>query len=367
MAAAGTSTTQFGLPSGSARQGRLPAGPADPPVPPEPPAFAGPAPDAEPAASPEPWADPMSTGSVDTDPGIGVRGWRDGGWQDAAGGAAGWQEPARDEPAARDSRTWAEDPLTSPSFSEPSSYSADSRSYRGSHSRGLGRRDESGGGSESSSYGHHGRDHQAAPPWEDSYGNGHEDGWRGAGHEYPSGRLDPLPESAASAAEPDGGWQDAPTSPGGTAPYRQPPPESWARREADYDDASRHDPYTEPGRPSWPDRHESARYGPSGYDADHGRDSASPGYYGETGGDPADSGYRRPSYGPGEAGHRRPEYGSPVTGYDLPDYSRGYQRPGHSTPDADYGLPSYGSGASGGSFGQESGYGRYPGYDADRR
>ena len=49
---------------------------------------------APPATSPEPWADPMSTGSVDTDPSIGM-----GGWQDAAGDTAGWQTPDRDEPA----------------------------------------------------------------------------------------------------------------------------------------------------------------------------------------------------------------------------------------------------------------------------
>ena len=373
VAAAAESTAQFSLPSGSARPGRLPAGPADPPVPAEPLAFAGPAADAPPATSPEPWADPMSTGSVDTDPSIGMGGWR---------GAAGWQAPDRDEPAARDSRAW-EDPLTSPSFSQPGSYSADSRSYRGSHTRDQGRLDEPDYGSDSSSH-DDGHDYQTAPAWEDSYGSSQDDGWRGSGREYSSGRLDPLAAPAGSVAEPDGGWYSAPTSPGGSASYRQLGRESWERRETGYDDASRHDPYLEPGRRSRPDHHESARYDPSGYDADHGRDSGSSGYYGDTGYDPAgygpgDSGYwqpddrhdgtgdGQPSYGAGGAGHRLSKHGSPETGDDLPDYGRGYQRPGHGTPDADYGPPAYGSGGSQGSFGQGSGYGRYRGYDADRR
>jgi len=338
MAAAGASTAQFSLHSGSAQPGWPPAGPADPPVPPEPPAF----------SSPQPWADPMNTGSVDTDPSIGM---------------GGWQGPDTDEPAARHSRAWAEDPLTSPAFSEPSSYSADGRSYRGSHTTDR-------GASDSSSYGH-GYDYQTAAAWEDSYGSSRGDGWRDSGHEYPSAGLDPLPEPAASAAQPDGGWYSAPTSPGATASYGQ-PHEPWERGAAGYDDASRPDPYTEPGRRSWPDHPESARYDPPGYDADHGRDSASSGYYGSTGYDPAgygpaDSGYGQPGYGAGETGYRSSNHGSPDTGYDLPDYGRGYQRPGHGTADADYGLPAYGSGASHDSFDEGSGYGHYPGYDAGRR
>jgi hypothetical protein len=366
MAAAGASTAQFSLHSGPARPNWSPAGPADPPVPPEPPAFAGPAEPpafagpaavAEPAAPAEPWADPMSTGNVDTDPSIGMRGWPDGGWQDAAGDTAAWPAPGRDEPAARDSRAWAEDPLTSPSFSRASSYPADSRSYGGSRN------------SDSSAYGH-GYDYRTAPAREDSYGSRHDDGWRDSGHEYPGGRLDPLPESTASAAGPDGGSYSAPTSPG--APSYPQPHESWERRGAGYDDASRHDPYTDPGRQGWPDHYESARYDQAGYDADQGRDSGAPGYYGDTGYDqagygPADNGYGQPGYGAAEAGYRPSQYGSPDTGYDLPDYDRGYQQPGHGTPDADYGRPAYGSGAPDGSFGQGSGYGRYPGYDGGRR
>ena len=377
MAAAGASTAQFSLPSASARQGRLAAGPADSAVPPEPPAFAGRAADAEPATSAEPWADPASTGSLDTDPSIGMRGWHDDGWRDAGGGGDVWQAPDRDEPAAPDSRAWAEDPLTSPSFSQPRSYPTDSRSYRGSHTRDRGRLDEPGGGSDTSSYGP-GYDPQTAPPWEGSYGSSDDDVWRDSGREYPGGRFDPLPESAGSAAGPDGGWYSAPTSPGGTASYRQPPQEPWERREPGYDDASRHDPYTEPGRPSWPDQDESARYDPSGYGTDHGRDLESSGYYGDTGYDAADggygqpdhrdggAGYAEPSYGGGEAGYRSSEHGSADAGYDLPDYGRGYQRPGHGAPDADYGLPGHGSGGSRDGSGRGSGYRRYPGYDAGR-
>jgi hypothetical protein len=378
MAAAGASTAQFSLPSASAWQGRLPAGPADSPVPAEPPAFAGRAADAQPATSAEPWADPMSTGSVDTDPGIGMRGWQDDGWRNAPGDAAAWQAPDEDEPAVQDSRAWTEDPLTSPSFSQPRSYSTDGRSYHGSHTRDRSHLAQPGGGSYTSPYGH-GQDPQTAPAWEGSYGSSHDDGWRDSGHEYPGGRLDPLPESAGPAAGPDGGWYSAPTSPGGSAFYRQPSHESWERRETGYDDASRHDPYTEPGRRSWPDQHESARYETSGYDADQGRDLASSGYYGDTGYDAADSGYGQPDhrhggtgydepgYSRGEAGYRPAEHGPADTGYDLPDYGRGYQRSGHDAPDADYGLPGHGSGASRGSFDQGSGYPRYPGYDAGRR
>jgi hypothetical protein len=372
MAPAGASAAQFSLHSGPARPGWTPAEPADAPVPSEPPAFAGPAAVAEPAAPTEPWADPMSTGSVDTDPSIGVRNWQDsgwqgGGWQEAAGGAATWQAPRRDEPATRDSRAWTEDPLTSPSFSEPSSYPTDSRSYGGSPARDRGV-NEPGGGSDSSSHGH-GYDYRTVPAWEDSYGSRHEGGWRDPGHEYPGG-LDPLPEPAASAAGTDGDWPSAPTSPG--APSFQQPHESWERRDAGYDDASRHDPYTDPGRPSWPDHYESTRYDPAGYDSDHRRDSASSGYYGDTGYDPAgygpaDSGYGQPGYGPGETGYQPSQYGSPGTGYDLPGYDRGYHRPRHGAPDADYELPAYGSGASHGGPGQGSGYGRYPDYDAGRR
>ena len=393
MAATGAATAQFSLRPGSPRPGRPPSGPAGQPAPPEPFGFADPGAIAGSSASSEPWADPMSAGSVDTDPGIGISGW-----QDAAGDTAAWQMPDRDAPATRDSRAWAEDPLTSPSFSEPSSYSMDSRSYRGSHTRDRGRLDEPANGSDGSSYGH-GHDSQAAPPWQDSYGSSQEDGWRDRGHEYSAGRLDPLPQPAGSVAEPEGSWYSAPTSPGGIASYRQPSHESWDRREAGYDGASRPYPYTEPGRLSWPDRHESAGYDPSGYDPDHGRDSASSGYYGDSGYDPAGydpagydpagydpagygqaengyaqpdhrrggTGYGQPGYGAGEADYRPSDQGPPDAGYDLPDYDRDYQRPGHGTPDADYGLPAYGSSASRGGLGQGSGYGRYPGSDAGRR
>jgi hypothetical protein len=377
MAAAGASTAQFSLPSRSARAGRLPAGPADPPAPSELVAFGASAADTGPAMSSEPWADPTSNGGVDTDPSIGM-----GGWQDATGGAPAWQPPDRDEPIARGSRTEAEDPLTSPSFSVPGYHSADSRSYRGSHTRGRGRLDDPAGGFDDSSYGR-GPDYQAAPAWEDSYGGSHDGGRRGAGGEYLNGRLDPLPGGAGPAAEPDGGWYSAPTSPAGTAPYRQPPPESWERREGGYDDAPWHDPYTEPGRRTWPNQHEGAGYDPIGYDAGPGLDSASSGYYGDpgydpAGYDPADSGYGQPDrrhggasygqpgYGTAQPHPRPPEHGSPDTGYDPPDYGRGYQ-PDHDARETDYRLPGHGSGASRGGLGQGSGYGRYPGYDAGRR
>jgi len=386
MAAAGASTAQFSLHSGPARPGWQDAGPADPPVPTEPHAFASPAAVAEPAAPPGTWTDPASTGSVDTDPSIGTRGWQDGGWRDPAGDAAARQAPGRDEPTARDSRAWAEDPLTSPSFSEPASYPTDSRSYGGSPSP------------DSYSYGQ-GHDYRTAPAWDDSYGSSHEDGWRDSGREHPGGRLDPLPEPSTPPAGPDGGWYSAPASPGALS-SQQPPHQSWEHPEAGYDGASRHGPYTDPGRTSWPDHYESARYDPAGYDVGRGRDSAPSGYYGDTSYDPAgygpadngyspadngysladngyspadngyspaDNGYSQPGYRAGEAGYRSPQYGSPDTGYDLPDYDHGYQRPGYGPPDADYGRPAYGSGASDDGFGQESGNGHYPGYDAGRR
>ena len=196
----------------------------------------------------------MSAGSVDTDPGIGMSGW-----QDAAGDTAAWQMPDRDAPATRDSRAWTEDPLTSPSFSESSAHSTDSRSYRGSHTRGRGRLDEPGGASDSSAY-DRGRDYPAAGAWDDSYDSSREDGWRDSGHQYPSGPLDPLPGQAAPAAESAGGWYSAPTSPGGTSSHWQPPYESRERGEAGYDDGSMRDPYAEPGGPGWPDQHEGGRY-----------------------------------------------------------------------------------------------------------
>ena len=203
-----------------------------PPAPPEPFGFADPGAIAGSSASSEPWADPMSAGSVDTDPSIGM-----GGWQDAAGDTAAWQMPDRDAPATRDSRAWAEDPLTSPSFSESSAHSTDSRSYRGSHTRGRVRPDEPGSASDSSAY-DRGRDYPAAGAWDDSYDSSREDGWRDSGHQYPSGPLDPLPGQAAPAAEPAGGWYSAPTSPGGTPPHWQPPYEPRERGEAGYDHGS---------------------------------------------------------------------------------------------------------------------------------
>ena len=127
------------VPDRRGRAARLPS--RGPPSPPEPFGFADPGATADFAAASGPWADPMSAGSVDTDPSIGM-----GRWQDAASDTAAWQMPDRDAPATQDSRAWAEDPLTSPSFSESSAHSTDGRSYRGSHTRGRARLDEPGSG-----------------------------------------------------------------------------------------------------------------------------------------------------------------------------------------------------------------------------
>ena len=278
MAATGASTAQFSLRPGSARPGRPPSGPAGPPATPEPFGFADPGAIAGSSASPEPWSDPMGAGSGDTDPSIGM-----GGWRDAASDTAAWQLPDRDVPATRDSRAWEEDPLTSPSFSEPSPHSTDSRSYRGSHTRGRARPDAPAGGSDGSAYDRR-RDYPAAGGWDDPYGSNRADGWRDSGHEYPSGSLDPLPGQGGPAAGPADGWYSAPTSPAGTTSHWQPPSESRERGEAGYDHGSLHDPYTGSGRQSWPDRYESARYEPAaGYGADHDRDSASSGQHGYAG------------------------------------------------------------------------------------
>ena len=77
---------------GQPRPGRPPSE-AGPPAPPEPFGFADPGATAGSSASSGPWADPMSAGSGDTDPSIGM-----GGWQDAASDTAAWQMPDRDAP-----------------------------------------------------------------------------------------------------------------------------------------------------------------------------------------------------------------------------------------------------------------------------
>jgi len=403
MAASGAATAQFSLRPGSQRPDRPPSGPAGPPEPPEPFGFADPSAIAGSSEASGRWADAMSAGSVDTDPSIGM-----GGWQDAASDTAAWQMPGRDAPATQDARAWAEDPLTSPSFSESSAHSTDSRSYRGSHTRGRARLDEPGSVSDSSGY-DRGRDYPAAGAWDDSYHGSREDAWRGSredawrgsredawrdsGQQYPSGPLDPLPGQPA-AAEPAGGWYSAPTSPGGAPSHGQPPHEPRERGEAGYDHGSLRDPYSEPGGPSWPDRHEGGRYeSAAGYGAGHDRDSASSGQHDYTGYDPArydparydpaeygpaDSGYGQPDhhqggtgygqlrYGASDAGYRQSKHALPDAGYDPPGYDPGDQQSGNRTPDADYGLPARGSDAHG-SPGREPGYAGYPGYDAGRR
>jgi hypothetical protein len=377
MAATGAATAQFSLRPGSPRPGRPPSEPAGPPSPPEPFGFADPGATAGPSAASGPWADTMSAGSVDTDPSIGM-----GGWQDAASDTAAWQMPDRDAPATQDSRAWAEDPLTSPSFSESSAHSTDTRSYRGSHTRGRARLDEPGSVSASSAY-DRGRDYPAAGAWDDSYYGSREDGWRDSGHQYPSGPLDPLP-GQPPAAEPAGGWYSAPTSPGGAPSHWQPPHEPRERGEAGYDRGSLRDSYAESGHPSWPDHHEGGRYEPAaGYGAGHDRDSASSGRHDYTRNDPAgyaradggygqpdhhqgDTGYGQLGYGAGDAGYRPSKHALPDAGYDPLGSDPGDQRPGHRTPDADYGLPARGSDAHG-SPGREPGYAGYPGYDAGRR
>ena len=307
-----------------------------------------------------------------------------GGWQDSGGDTAAWQAPGRDEPAARDSRAWAEDPLTSPSFSQPSSYSTDSRSYRGSHTRDRGRLDEPANGSDSSSYGH-GHDSQAAPAWEDSYGSSQDDGWRGPGHEYSSGRLDPLAASRLAR------W---PSRTAAGTPHRR--PRAAARptgsRRMSRGNAAKRVTTMPPGMILTP-----SPAGGAGRTATRAPAMTRPAMTPIMAGIPRRPGITatpvttrpdtaRPRAATGSritvmaapaTASRATARAKPVTGcrstarrttgYDLPDYGRGYQRPGHGTPDADYGLPAYGSGGSRGGFGQGPGYGRYPGYDAGRR
>ena len=131
---------------------------------------------AQPAAAP-------ATPAPDTDPGT--------------GGMSGWQDTAADTAWAPDAvgtaqpGTWAdEDPLTSPSFAAPRTYSA-------------------------------GGDYLASRSWESNPG--------GSDHEYPSGALEPLPGLPASAAEPAGSWYSAPTA--DPRAYAEPSYHAWPQDE----------------------------------------------------------------------------------------------------------------------------------------
>ena len=84
-------------------------------------------------------------------------------------------QPSTTALSATASASFAEDPLTSPSFAAPGTYSADSRSYRGSHHRGRGRHDEPADPSGGAAYGR-GHDYQTAPAWDNSDGS-HADGF----------------------------------------------------------------------------------------------------------------------------------------------------------------------------------------------
>jgi hypothetical protein len=130
---------------------------------------------AQPAAAP-------TTPAPDTDPGT--------------GGISGWQETATDTAWAPDAvgpaqpGTWAdEDPLTSPSFAAPRTYSA-------------------------------GGDYLASRSWESD---------PGSDHEYQTSALEPLPGLPAPAAEPAGSWYSAPTP--DPRPYAEPSYHDWPQDE----------------------------------------------------------------------------------------------------------------------------------------
>ncbi len=332
----------------------------------------------QPQAAAEPWTPSVSTaGGSDTDPGISGR----DSWQDTAGegpATASWAAPGTDETS-----TWAaEDPLTSPSFSVPSTYSADSSSY-------------------------------PAPAWDSSYA-GRTDDWACPSHEYPSGPLEPLPGPASSAAEPAGSWYPAPTLALDERSYAGPSGHAWDQGEVRHDQGSGPDSDPLSWQAPEPDYAAGTGYGdtagypppddrgtaPDGYGSGHGHDgyqqaSQLPGtgdsYQLPGHGYDSDAGY---GPGSGDAGSGPSAYEPLGTAYQLPDYSSagpgygpdgyepgdgGYQqspdRPGSTgyEPSAydpgDPGYPQPGYGSAGGDYplpDHGSGNGHYPGYNGRR-
>jgi hypothetical protein len=377
VTAAAAPTAQFSLRAGPGLPDRQPDALREPLRFPEPAAVRGSATPAEPRTG------PMSTdGGVDTDPGIGGIGWRPA--ESDGTPAAQWQAPDTAGPAAWDPGTRpAEDPLTSPSFAAPNAYSADSRSYRGSHDRAQPHYEAAADVLETDRYGAPG--YQTDPAWGrtnpaaavPSYG-GRADDWRGQDSRYPGISLEPLPE-------PSGSWYSAPTPSGGRPSYPEPSGQARDQHDDGYQSGPRHDPY--PGQQSWPAAEpypvDGASYGRA---ADHGgghhRDTGPSGYrdvlagYGPSGDGPGENGYDepgrgsgdvgvgygQPDYGPGQAGYRRSKHSLPDAGYDQPAHDPRYQRPGNGA-DARYERPDYDSGTSREGLGQGSGYGHYPGYD----
>jgi hypothetical protein len=374
--AAAAPTAQFSLRAGPGLPDRQPSALREPLRFPEPAAAR------DSATLAEPWTGPMNTvGGTDTDPSIGgIAGWRAA--ESDGAPTAQWRASDTAVPAAEEPGTWpAEDPLTSPSFSASNAYSADSRSYRGSHDRAQAHCEEPAHVLESDRYGAPG--YQTDPAWDrtnpgtavPSYG-GRADDWRGGDSEYPGISLEPLPQ-------PSGSWYSAPTPASDRPSYPEPSGQPWDQRDDRYESGSRHDPY--PGQPSWPaaepDYADSTSYGRAGdYGGGHHRGTGSSGYRdalagygrpgygpGETGSDEpgrgsGDAGYDQPGYGPGQAGYRRSKHSLPDAGYDQPVHDSRYQRPGNGA-DAGYERPAYDSGTSHEGLGQGSGSGYYPGYD----
>jgi hypothetical protein len=372
MPAAVTPAAQFSLRAGSGRPGEPPTAPG------ESLSFAEPL-AADPATSTGPWTGPVSTvEGLDTDPSIGgIAHWPATG--DDGAPTVGWQAPDAFGPDGEAAQAWAaEDPLTSPSFSVPRAYSADSGSYRGSHSRPRPHDGDLADAPDGARYGGH--EYRPDPAWDvssrgttaPSYG-GHADGWRGPDLSYPGSPLEPLPGPAGSVVESSGNWYSAPTPAGDRQFSPEPQYQARDQREDRHATGSRRDPYTDPGQPGLPDYAEGAGYRrPADYGPDHDRSFGSSGYHncrtgddgpGETGYDrptPDSTGYDQPGYGPGQAGHRWPEYSLPDAGYDQPARDSRYQQPGDGA-DADYR-----SGPSYGSLGPGAGDGHYSGYHSRR-
>ena len=389
--------------------------------------------ESEAAASAEPWAAVSTARGSDTDPSIGGT----SGWPDTAAGdspAASWAAPGAawapdtswtapdtswtapdtgarapdapdtswaapdtgarvpDAPGTEDTQTWAgEDPLTSPSFSAPRTYSDHVPDSAGYDSAGYG----------SAGYGS-GGDYLASRAWPsdpgarpdgDSYGSPASD-WSGSGHEYPSGALEPLPGLSASAAEPAGSWYSAPTPAADAQPYAEPSYPAWQQDEAPHGNGAGHDYGTGPDQRDWqvggPEYGAGTGYELPGYGADHaayGQDSHLPGSDG--GGYPqaghsagGGTGYDDPGPGWSGAGQPLPGHGPADAGYQQPGYGwaegghpgeAGYDQPGHAWDDTTgYGLgdsryptPGHSDGHGGGD--QGPGYGHYSGYDGERR
>jgi hypothetical protein len=371
--------------------------------------------ESEPAASAEPWAAVSTARGSDTDPSVGTSGWPDTAAGDspaaswAAPGAAwapdtswtapdtgarapdapdtSWAAPdtgarAPDAPGTEDTRTWdGEDPLTSPSFSAPRTYSDRVPDSAGYGSAGYGSGD----------------DHLASRGWPgdpgarpdgDSYGSP-ASGWSGSEHEYPSGALEPLPGLSASAAEPAGSWYSAPTPEADAQPYAEPSYPAWQQDEARHGNGAGHGYGTGPDQRDWqaagPEYGAGTGYELPGYGADHaaygqdshppgsdgggypqaghsagvgtGYDDPGPGWSGAGPGHSAGVGTGYDDPGPGWSGAGPGDSAGVGTGYDDPGpgwSGAGQQLPGHGPGDAGYPQPGYGW-AEGGHPG-EAGY-----------